>query len=230
MELILVVDDDPEIRRLLSFIMESAGLRTCVAASGAEALAHIEEQVPDLIILDIMMDQLNGFELLTVLRDKKLMLPIILLSAKTEDMDKVHGFGLGADDYVTKPFSPIELVARVQAHLRRHNVNPQYLPDTLKCGIFRLETETQILYKHDQKIVLTMTESILFSEFMKYPNKVHTKSQLSQAAWCHTQFDDNTLNVYISRLRQKIEDYPKNPVYLQTVWGIGYRLNIGDVS
>jgi DNA-binding response OmpR family regulator len=225
---ILIVDDDSEIRGLLSMILEHEGMRTSVAESGAAALQMIESMIPDLIILDIMMEQLNGFELLKILRDRELMVPILLLSAKVEDVDKVNGFGLGADDYVTKPFSPIEMVARVQAHLRRMNhVGVPHTSFTLQSGVFTLDMETQILYKNGNPIQLSTTETTILRELLKSPNRVFTKSQLFRGVWHHSNYDDNTMNVYISRIRQKIEDNPKQPLYLHTVWGIGYRLITG---
>jgi len=224
MNRILVIDDEREIRDLVTVILDRAGMETAAAASGEEALRLIEACMPDLIILDIMMEERNGFEMLRLLRERNLIVPIILLSAKTEDVDKVQGFGLGADDYVTKPFSAVELVARVQAHLRRkdwfaHN----FTPLKLECGIFRLETDTQILSKNGKSLQLSSTEAALLEALMKNPNRVFTKSQLFQTVWNHHGYDDNTLNVYINRIRQKIEDNPRKPVYLRTVWGIGYR-------
>jgi DNA-binding response OmpR family regulator len=225
---ILIVDDDSEIRGLLSMILEHEGMRTSVAESGEVALQIIESTRPDLIILDIMMEQLNGFELLRIIRDRELTIPILLLSAKVDDVDKVHGFGLGADDYVTKPFSPVEMVARVQAHLRRmNNVGVPHTSYSLQSGIFNLDMETQILYKNGNPIHLSTTETTILRELLKSPNRVFTKSQLFRGVWHHSNYDDNTMNVYISRIRQKIEDNPKQPIYLHTVWGIGYRLITG---
>ena len=228
---VLIVDNETEIRDLLHVVLERAGMRTTTADSGITALRCIEADIPDLIILDIMMEQLDGFELLSILRERELTIPILLLSAKAEDSDKVHGFGLGADDYVTKPFSPVEMVARVRAHLRSNNsLRHPSVPSSIPFGIFNLEIETQTLYKRGKPISLSSTEASLCGELMKYPNKVFTKAQLFHAVWHHSKYDENALNVYISRLRHKMEDNPKSPAFLQTGWGIGYRLVMGDTE
>lgn len=199
-------------------------MATSTADSAEAALAWLDTNVPDLMILDIMMGEMSGFELLRILRERQLMIPVLLLSAKVEDVDKVQGFGLGADDYVTKPFSPVELVARVQAHLRRvAHITPQAAPASLRCGNFFMDMEAQTLNKNYEEIPLSTTETALLYVLMKQPNKVLTKAQLFHAVWQHSRYDDNVLNVYINRIRNKIESNPKKPIHLQTVWGIGYR-------
>lgn len=221
---ILVVDDEPDLLALLALHLEGAGMEVTRAASGAEALAAMAGGSFDLAVLDIMMDDVDGLEVLRRLRGQGVETPVILLSAHREDTVKVHGFGLGADDYVTKPFSPAELVARVQAHIRRARqvgVPPQSL--RVACGPFTLDPQAQVVYKGEAAIPLSELEARLLQALLRRPDQAVGKMELYAEVWGHGGYDANALNVYISRLRRKIEDDPQQPRYIQTVWGLGYR-------
>ncbi|HEX7715583.1 MAG TPA: response regulator transcription factor [Bacillota bacterium] len=223
---VLVVDDETEIRELIVKYLRREGIQTEEAAGGITAVAQIMQQDFDLVILDIMMDDLDGFEVLKQVRPVKPKIPMLLLSARQEDYDKVLGFGLGADDYVTKPFSPAELTARVKAHIRRTRTLYTQLNDenaTLERGPLRLDTKSYTLTKNNVPIELSARELRLLRFFMENPGQVFTKTQIYRNAWENEYYDDNSVMVYISRLREKIEDNPREPVFIQTVWGIGYK-------
>ena len=226
-ENILIVDNEPDLLDLVALHLEGAGMVVSRAASGSEAMTLLASRSFDLIILDIMMDDIDGFEVLQRMRSMSLEIPVILLSAKREDESKVHGFSIGADDYVTKPFSPMELVARVQAHIRRYRkIQPFPQSYKLTCGTMTLDPEAQVLYKHGRPILLSGTEAKILYCLMQRPNQVIAKMELFEQVWGHDHYDDNSLNVYMSRLRQKIEDDPHQPIYIQTVWGMGYRFMV----
>ncbi|WP_276355695.1 response regulator transcription factor [Cohnella caldifontis] len=225
---ILVVDNEPELLELVEFHLVQAGLRATRAISGFEALKHLDESAFDLIILDIMMDGMDGFSVLERIRGGSLEMPVILLSAKHEVESKIHGLGIGADDYVTKPFSPAELVARVQAHLRRNRKSvPIERMMSYSYGKLSLNPAAQILHKNGQTIPLSATETKMLLALMKRPNQTIPKLRLFEEVWGHSNYDENSINVYMNYLRKKIEEDPRNPRYIQTVWGVGYLLT-GD--
>ncbi|MBB6635717.1 response regulator transcription factor [Cohnella thailandensis] len=222
---ILVVDNEPELLELVDYNLAQADLRATCAISGLEALKHLNEQTFDLVILDIMMDGMDGFSVLERIRNGAMEMPVILLSAKHEVDSKIRGFGLGADDYVTKPFSPSELVARVQAHLRRtHKTASIEQMISYSYGNMRLNPAAQMLYKNNQAIPLSATETKMLLALMKRPNQTVPKIQLFEEVWGHSNYDENSINVYMNFLRKKIEDDPRQPRYIQTVWGLGYLL------
>lgn len=226
---ILVVDDDSDIRALVAYHLQQAGMDVTEAATGREAAQLLDRQPFSLVILDILMDEMDGLTVLQHMRAAQLTMPVILLSARQDVTDKVVGLGLGADDYVGKPFSPTELVARVQAHIRRAEGMTAYArPKALVHGDLRLEPEAQVVYKRGEPIALSLTECLLLQALMEQPAAALTKSQLYARVWGHEMYNDNVLSVYIDRLRQKIEDNPRQPVYILTVWGLGYRLAPGQ--
>lgn len=229
-EHILIVDNEPDHLNLVGLHLEGAGMKVCLALSGAEAMYMVKVHSFDLIVLDIMMDDLNGFEVLERIRSMKLDTPILLLSAIQEAESKVYGFGIGADDYITKPFSPAELVARVQAHIRRSQ-KKQPLPKSVIITYFpfKLDADSQLIYKHQTPISLSDKETRLLHALMIRPNQAIAKIELYEQVWGHQKYDDNSLNVYINYLRCKIEDDPRQPKYIQTVWGLGYRF-MGEPS
>ena len=221
---ILVVDDEPDLLDLLTLHLEGAGMEVCRAASGAEALAAATADPFDLAILDIMMDDVDGLEVLRRLRAQQVQTPVILLSARREDRTKVRGFGLGADDYVTKPFSPAELVARVRAHLRRTwRTGAPVSAGRIACGPFSLDPQAQVVYKNGRAIPLTELEVRVLHALLRRAGQVAGKLELYAEAWGHDRYDANSLNVYIKRLRRKLEDDPQRPPHILTVWGLGYR-------
>lgn len=221
---ILIVDDDSDIRALVAYHLQQAGMDVTEASTGREAVRLLEQEPFALVILDIMMDEMDGLTVLQHMRQAQLTMPVILLSARQDVTDKVTGLGLGADDYVGKPFSPSELVARVQAHIRRAGMAAPSGAQALAYGDLRLEPEAQVVYKRGEPIPLSMTECLLLQALMEQPKAALTKSQLFARVWGHEAYNDNVLSVYIGRLRQKLEDDPRQPLYIQTVWGLGYRL------
>lgn len=225
---VLVVDNEPELLELLELNLHKAGLRVTKAQSGLAALELLQKFTFDLVILDIIMDELDGFAVLEHIRNASLEMPVILLSAKSDVESKIQGLGIGADDYVTKPFSIAELVARVQAHLRRASkATPIAHGIAYTYGNLTLHPAGQIVYKNGELIQLSETETKLLLALMKRPNQAIAKTRLFQEVWGHSDYDENSLNVYINHLRKKIEDNPHAPRYIITVWGVGY-LFAGD--
>ena len=219
--LILIAEDDADIRGLLKLYLEGEGLRVLEAADGADALALAREHTPDMAILDIMMPGMNGFELTRALR-KYSDIPILILSAKSQDNDKILGLNLGADDYIAKPFNPVEIVARVKAQLRRA---ARTSADVLTVGELTLNTSSFQLTKRDEVIPLTPMEYKILALLMRSPGRIFTKIQLYEGAvGNYFEGDDNTMMVHISKLREKIEDDPKAPRYIITVRGLGYKI------
>ena len=219
--LILVAEDDADIRDLLKLYLEGEGFRVVEADNGADALTLAREQMPDMAILDIMMPKMNGFELTRALR-KYSDVPILILSAKSQDNDKILGLNLGADDYIAKPFNPVEIVARVKAQLRRASRSSG---DILTVRDLTLNTANFQLTKGDKSILLTPMEYKILALLMRSPGRIFTKIQLYEGAiGTYFEGDDNTMMVHISKLREKIEDDPKNPSRIITVRGLGYKL------
>ena len=218
---ILIAEDDEDIRGLLRLYLESEGYQVLEAADGAAALALAREHTPDMAILDVMMPEMNGFELTRALR-KYSDVPILILSARSQDADKILGLNLGADDYIAKPFNPVEIVARVKAQLRRASKNSG---DTLTVRELTLNTASFQLTKNGQPILLTPMEYKILALLMHSPGRIFTKIQLYEGAvGSYFEGDDSTMMVHISKLREKIEDDPRNPRYIITVRGLGYKL------
>ncbi|AKG34877.1 response regulator transcription factor [Paenibacillus durus] len=226
---VLLVDDEPEIVDLLRLFLEKEGLEILEAHDGHEAWRMIRQHNIDLAVLDIMMPKLDGVELLKRLR-AEYKLPIILLSAKNQDSDKILGLGLGADDFISKPFNPLEVVARIQAVLRRtYEFNelpsaPDEVLEQTRIGNLTLDHRNYAIYKNGNEIQLTAIEYKLLQTFMESPGRIFTKKQLFEHVWSDFYHEDaNTVMVHISRLREKLEDEPRNPVYIRTIRGIGYK-------
>ena len=216
---ILIAEDDADIRGLLKLYLESEGFAVTCADNGPDALKLAETTSPQLAILDIMMPGLNGLELTQKLRERTAM-PIMILSARDRDQDKILGLNIGADDYMTKPFNPLEVVARVKALLRRSGS----ASDRIKVGIFEPDLSNHTVEKNGHPVQLTPMEYKILARLMKSPGRIYTKVQLYESI-CGEYFesDDNTIMVHISRIREKIEDDPKRPVHLITVRGVGYK-------
>ena len=218
---ILVVDDEKVLVKGIKFNLESEGYRVLEAENGAKALALAREEVPDMAILDVMMPELNGYELTRALR-KFSDIPILILSAKSQDSDKILGLNLGADDYIAKPFNPVEIVARVKAQLRRASRDNS---TTLTVRDLSLDTASFQLTKNGRSIILTPMEYKILALLMRSPGRIFTKIQLYEGAvGTYFEGDDNTMMVHISKLREKIEDDPKDPRYIITVRGLGYKI------
>ena len=218
---ILIAEDDDDIRSLLRLYLGGEGYRVLEAPDGAAALRLAREESPDMAVLDVMMPEMNGFELTQALR-KYSDIPILILSAKSQDNDKILGLNLGADDYIAKPFNPVEIVARVKAQLRRANCTTG---STLTVRDLTLDTASFQLWKDGRQILLTPMEYKILAMLMRSPGRIFTKIQLYEGAiGTYFEGDDNTMMVHISKLREKIEDDPKNPRYIITVRGLGYKI------
>ncbi|MGQ9815819.1 MAG: response regulator transcription factor [Candidatus Roseilinea sp.] len=223
---ILVADDDPQITRLVRSYLEQAGFQVLTAADGEQALHVIRHDRPDLAVLDVMMPKRDGFELVRLLRaDPHLSsLPILMLTARVEDSDKLHGLDLGADDYLTKPFNPSEVVARVRALLRRASGALRPSPIIEIRGL-RIDLEQRQVSVAGRAVELTPTEFDLLRVLMQHPNRAFTRGELIDAAlgYMYEGFE-RTIDSHVKNLRKKIEPDPSNPVYIETVFGVGYRL------
>lgn len=228
MQQVLIVDDEEEIREMLIKCLKREGIAGIPCSNGQEALRNIKEQNIDMVILDIMMADMDGFEVLRQIREKDKEIPVIFLSARQEEYDKVLGLGLGADDYVTKPFSPGELMARVKVQLRRKKRENQQTQEKLILGSLELDLCSYEVSVRGKKVELAGKELFLLKFFMEHPNQVFTKSQIYHHVWDEAYEDDNTVMVYISHLREKIEENPRKPQILQTIRGIGYRMEAAN--
>ena len=224
---ILVVDDEPNIREVVELYLRREGYDVEVRGDGAAALQAIERKAPDLIVLDLMLPELDGTKLARILRNSGQDIPIIMLTAKGEESDRIAGFEVGADDYVTKPFSPKELVARVKAVLRRTGAKPLVDPQAqpLTIGKVTINPSTrQVWVRQNQEITLTAKEFDLLWFLMNHPGQVFTRDQLLDNVWGFDFFGDaSTVTVHVRRLREKIEQHPTKPEYILTVWGVGYK-------
>lgn len=225
---ILIADDEADIRNLIKISLEENGYTVLSAQNGKEALDLLLSEDIHLAILDVMMPIMDGFNLLRKIREYNT-IPVIMLTARTDDMDKVLGLGLGADDYLSKPFSVSELIARVGAQLRRSN---EYLTPreksvtTVTYGNLSIDREKCCAFKDGEPIELGAKEYKLLLYFVENPERVFTKRQLYHAVWEEDfYYDDNTIMVHISRIRSRIEDDPQKPKYLKTIRGVGYKLH-----
>jgi two-component system, OmpR family, response regulator ResD len=219
---ILVVDDEPTITDVVSRYLERAGYNTRNAGDGAHALRLAGESRPDLVVLDLMMPGMDGLEVMRRLREHE-RVSVILLTAKGEHTDRIIGLRLGADDYVVKPFSPAELVARVDAVLRRVDNSPQ-LEEPIAFDDLELDPVARRVTVRGEEAQLTVREYDLLLHFVRHPGQVFSRDQLMDAVWQYSFYTDtSTVTVHVRRLRAKIEEDPSSPRWLQTVWGVGYR-------
>ncbi|MEP6953518.1 MAG: response regulator transcription factor [Solirubrobacteraceae bacterium] len=225
---ILVVDDEPTISEVVSRYLERAGYEVRVAGDGLGALALADERRPDLVVLDLMLPGIDGLEVMRRLRTlgdsaARPHLAVILLTAKGEESDRVIGLRLGADDYVVKPFSPAELVARVDAVLRRADASPER-EAPVEVGVVRMEPSERRAYVRGEEVALTQREFDLLLFLARHPGQVFSRHQLMDTVWQYSFYTDtSTVTVHIRRLRAKVEADPGRPEHVQTVWGIGYR-------
>ncbi len=230
---ILICDDEKDIVSALKIYLTSEGYETSEAYTGKEAIEILEQEEIHLALLDIMMPELDGISALSKIREKY-NLPVILISAKGEDCDKILGLSVGADDYVTKPFNPVELIARVRAVLRRYTQLGSYSAaeteneEVLSVGDFSLSDRSKEVYLAGEKISLTPTEFDLLKLFLQNPGKVISPRSIYEAVWKEEPFGaENTVAVHIRHLREKVEIDPSHPRYLKVVWGQGYKLEGG---
>ncbi|NLK58444.1 MAG: response regulator transcription factor [Tissierellia bacterium] len=224
---VLVVDDDKEIARAICLLLEKEGYDTIAAYNGMEALDIAMNQEVHLMILDLMMPVMDGMSALMKLRKKK-NIPVLILSAKTQDHDKIDGLSAGADDYITKPYNPRELVARVKSHLRRffwlgdHVHNPS--AEEIRQGGLLLNANKRSLHVDGEPVRITQKEFGILSLLMRSPSKVFTSDEIYRAVWNSEPYNvENLIMVHISRLRVKIEINPREPQYIKVVWGVGYK-------
>lgn len=223
---ILVVDDDREIVRAIALTLESEGYTVLKAYDGMEALDLVATKNIHLIIIDVMMPRLDGLSAIMRIREGK-NLPIIVLSAKSENSDKILGLSMGADDYVTKPFNPMELAARVKSQLRRYtslgDINSQG-ENVIINGRLRFNLDEHVLYADDEPIKLTATEIKIVELLMRNPGRIFPAEEIYSKIWNESAYStENTVMVHIRRIREKIEINPSEPEYLKVVWGIGYK-------
>lgn len=223
-EKILVVDDERSIVELVSFNLRKEGFQVLAAADGLEAVRLAREEKPDLIILDVMLPGLDGFEVCRILR-KEMPVPILMLTARKEEVDRVVGLELGADDYVTKPFSPRELVARVRAILRRSARRPELEEEKiLSAGELAVDLARRKVTVGNRMVDLTYTQFELLKHLMSNPGRVFSREALVERVWGYSYYGDvRTVDVHIRHLREKIEREPGSPQFIETVRGVGYR-------
>jgi two-component system, OmpR family, response regulator ResD len=221
---ILVVEDEPSIAEVVSLYLRRAGFQVQVLADGHAAIASMEQRMPDLLVLDLMLPGLDGLGITRWLRDRS-DVPIIMLTARREEADRIAGLEMGADDYVVKPFSPQELVSRVRAVLRR--TRPSEAPKVeapLQFGSLRIDPSTRLVHQDEREIVLTAREFDLLWLLACHPRQVFSREQLLDRVWGYSDYiDPSSVTVHIRRLREKIEADASHPAHLVTVWGVGYK-------
>jgi DNA-binding response OmpR family regulator len=228
MRKILIIEDESVIAEVEKDYLEANGYAVDIAASGDVGLQKAVDEDYDLIILDLMLPKVDGFEICRQVRRSK-NVPIMMVSAKKEDIDKIRGLGLGADDYVIKPFSLGELVARVKAHLSRYDrlTNQTQLKDELRIRGIHIDKLSRKVSVNGNEVALTSKEYDLLLFLALHPNRVFTKDDLFEKIWGMDSHGDlATVTVYISKLREKIESDPSKPQYIETIWGVGYRFNL----
>jgi DNA-binding response OmpR family regulator len=221
---VLVVDDEPTIAEVVSRYLVRAGYETRIARDGLEAIEQVAARRPDLVVLDLMLPGIDGLEVMRRIRDQdRSRVAVILLTAKGVESDRVIGLRLGADDYVVKPFSPLELVARVDAVLRRMDTAPES-EAALSFGDLRIDPAARRVQLGEAEIALTQREFDLLLYLARHPGQVFSRNQLMDAVWQYSFYTDtSTVTVHIRRLRAKLEPDPAEPRFIQTVWGVGYR-------
>lgn len=228
---ILIVEDDKEIREGIEIYLKNQGYSVTQAADGFEGLQKIESEEFHLAIVDIMMPRMDGITMMMKVREKGYEFPVIMLSAKSEEVDKIMGLNMGADDYVTKPFTPLELLARVNSQLRRHS---RYL-EKLKSGgaeeghVYRiggleLDEEKVELRVDGTPVKVTPMEYRILLLLMKHPGRVFSADEIYERVWNEKAVNSDTIMVHVRNIREKIEINPKNPKYLKVVWGVGYKM------
>jgi len=224
---VLIVDDDSAILNLLYKTIQSNGMEATVALSGEEALSLVEKIDYDLIMLDINMRGINGFEVLKRIREQGHSVPVMIVSGRKEDNDTLYGLDLGADDYITKPFNPVTQSAKAKALIRRSKSSASVnSSNIITAGPFTYNTSTLRFYKNDVEIPLSSKENSIIKLFIDNVDHIFSKDMIYSVIWGETIIDENAIMVYINRLRQKIEDDPSKPKHILTVRGLGYRFTV----
>ena len=233
-ECVLVVDDDRDIVKAISILLEGEGYEVLKAYDGLQALDILSTREVRLVLIDVMMPKLDGLSAVMRIREKQ-NIPIIVLSAKSEDSDKVLGLSMGADDYVAKPYNPQELKARVKSHLRRYtslgDIHTKNRSDEIKNGRLLYRADEKVLYADGEAVKLTATETKIVELFMRNLGRVFPAEEIYRRVWEEEAFSsENTVMVHIRRIREKMELNPKEPEYLKVVWGIGYKMEKQEKS
>lgn len=223
---ILIVDDDQSVSLTLSKAVQSSGMEAEIANSGEEALKRLSEKRFDLILMDINMPGMDGFQTVESIRKQGIQTPIIIISGRKEDIDTLYGLNIGADDYITKPFNPITLGAKIKALIRRCRNDLPGSSQQISAGPFAYNTSTLRFYKNGEEISLSAKENAMIKLFMDNVNRIFSKDMIYEMVWGDSIIDENAVMVYVNRLRQKIEDDPSEPRYIRTVRGLGYRFVI----
>jgi DNA-binding response OmpR family regulator len=219
---ILVVDDEQSIRTIVEYALKDAGFDVTLVGRGDDALQAIDAEPIDLVVLDVMLPGMDGLEVCQKIRAER-STPIIMLSARGEELDKVLGLELGADDYVTKPFSPRELVSRVKANLRRGRLDADTVDESIRIGDLVIDPAARSVTKNDDELTLTLSEFEILHKLAKSPRRVFTRQELMDHLWRGTFYGDlRSVDVHVRHLRQKVEDDASNPVLIKTVRGVGY--------
>lgn len=223
---VLVADDDDDIRSLIEIYLINENYNVILASNGAEVIEKLDKHNVDLIILDIMMPVMDGIRACLKIRESR-KIPIIILSAKSEDSDKILGLNIGADDYITKPFNPLELVARVKSQIRRcFDFGEEAAKDEYVAGSLTVNLESREVFIEDKFIRLTPTEFSILELLLKNRGRVLSTEKIYENVWNEPFFDsNNTVAAHIRNLREKIESNPKNPQYIKLVWGVGYKID-----
>ena len=227
---ILLIDDEDDILEFIRYNLTKAGYEVYTARNGAEGLQQAAAHRPHLILLDVMMPGMDGFEVCKKIREEK-NIPILMVSAKKDDIDKIRGLGLGADDYMTKPFSPSELVARVKAHMARYErlvgTNQKQQNDIVEIRGIRIDKTARRVYVDGVEKTFTTKEFDLLTFLAEHPNHVFTKEELFREIWDMDSIGDiATVTVHIKKIREKIEKDTAKPQYIETIWGVGYRFKV----
>lgn len=220
---VLIVDDDAAVLSLLNKVIRSNGLEAVCVDSAEKALELLCEQSCDLILMDVNMRGMDGFTAVETIRSRGVKTPIIIVSGRKEDFDTLFGLDIGADDYITKPFNPVTLGAKVKALIRRSRNSLAEAEPLIEAGPFTYNTSTLRLYKNGVEIPLSAKENAMMKLFIDNANRIFSKDMLYDMIWGEPIIDENAIMVYINRLRQKIEDDPAKPRYIQNVRGVGYR-------
>ncbi|WP_125152031.1 response regulator transcription factor [Clostridium rectalis] len=231
MKKILIVEDDLSIAELQKDYLEISGFEVKICTDGVSGLNEIKENKYDLIILDVMLPKIDGFDILRIIHDNK-DIPVLMVSAKKEEIDKIKGLSLGADDYITKPFSPGELVARVKSHIQNYERLKNKFSNEISSNIIsirglEIHKDSRQVFINGEEINMAQKEFELLLHMAKYPNRVFGKDELFESIWGLDSLGDSaTVTVHIRRIREKIEFNPSQPQYIETVWGVGYRVRV----
>lgn len=227
MDKILIIEDDKQIAALEKDFLEMSGFEVTIETDGHKGLKEAMTEKYQLIIIDIMLPSVNGYDILMMIRDK-LNIPFIVISARSDDIDKIKGIELGADDYMTKPFNPNELVARVKNQLTRYKrlLNMNKPQGEIEYNGVRINEDSRRVYVNEEEVIMTTTEFDILAFFMKNPDIVHSKQTIFERVWGEDEYGDiGTVPVYVQKIRKKIEADYTHPKIIETVWGVGYRFN-----